>query len=206
MILKQSPEDFIVEEIPLNQWNDAGPYAVFSLIKIGLNTEQAIDIINKRFHFPSNIIKYSGTKDRHAHTTQYISIPTRPNIEKIYLDEEALKLKHVGFLDEPLSLGTLKGNRFIITLRDITDADLAAFKSKGLDKFMIPNYFDEQRFSKNNYDIGLCILKKDYKKATEYLCEGSDIYSDSIRVYLTAYPNDYISALKKIPRKTLLMF
>ncbi|MGV8141928.1 MAG: tRNA pseudouridine(13) synthase TruD, partial [Candidatus Woesearchaeota archaeon] len=46
----------------------------------------------------------------------------------------------------------------------------------------------------------------DYKKATEYLCEGSDIYSDSIRVYLTAYPNDYISALKKIPRKTLLMF
>jgi tRNA pseudouridine13 synthase len=206
MMLKHAPEDFIVEEIPLREWNDSGPYAIFRLTKIGLNTEQAIDIISKRFHIPYKTIKYSGTKDRHAHTTQYISIPTKPDIENLYINEENLKLEHVGFLEEPLSLGTLEGNRFVITLREIGEKELKVLESKDLKNFSIPNYFDEQRFSNNNYNIGLCILKKDYKGATEYMCESSDIYADTARVYLTAYPNDYIGALKKIPRKTLLMF
>jgi tRNA pseudouridine13 synthase len=206
MIIKHTPEDFIVKEIPLKEWDDTGPYAVFRLTKIGLNTEQAIDIISKRFHIPSNIIKYSGTKDKHAHTTQYISIPTKPNIGKLYIDEENLKMAHVGFSDEPLSLGTLAGNRFMITLREISSESIAALRHKDLTRFLIPNYFDEQRFSSNNYNIGLHILKKDYKKATEYMCESSDIYADTARIYLAAHPNDYIGALKKIPKKTLLMF
>ena len=159
MLIKHSPEDFIVEELPARNWDDAGSFAVFKLTKISLNTEQAIDIISKRFHILSNTIKYSGTKDKHAHTVQYISIPSKNlNISKISLDEGNLKLEHVGYCDEPLSLGTLKGNRFMITVREIKSVEEA-------DKLIVPNYFDEQRFSSSNYDIGMSILKHDYRKA-----------------------------------------
>jgi tRNA pseudouridine13 synthase len=205
MLIKQSPEDFIVEEVPLKEWDDAGPFAVFRLSKTNLNTEQAVDIISRKFHISKKDIKYSGTKDKHANTTQYLSIPARPGISGIQLDEENIKLEHVGFTDEPLSLGTLSGNRFIITVREIEDKELHAIKSRhaGL---TIPNYFDEQRFSSNNYNIGLSILKRDYKNAVKYMCESSGIYSDTSTIYLAAHPNDYIGALQRIPKKTLLMF
>ncbi|MGV8171912.1 MAG: tRNA pseudouridine(13) synthase TruD [Candidatus Woesearchaeota archaeon] len=208
MMLKHTPNDFIVEEIPLMEWNDTGRFSVFQLIKIGLNTEQAIEIISRRFHIPRELIKYSGVKDKHAHTTQYISIPNKTGISKIRLDEENLKLEQVGYADEPLSLGTLKGNRFIITVRELAEDELAALKNnkKISDHFIIPNYFDEQRFSSNNYNIGLHILKKDYKKAVGYMCESSDIYADTVKIYLVAHPNDYVGALKHVPKKILLMF
>jgi tRNA pseudouridine13 synthase len=208
MIIKRAPEDFIVEEVPLKEWDDSGPFIVFRLTKMGLNTEQAIDIISRRFHIPRESIKYSGTKDKHAQTTQYISIPNRQGIERISLEEDNLKMSHVGYTDAPLSLGTLKGNRFVITLRELSDNEskALAYNQMYSANFIVPNYFDEQRFSSNNYNIGVCILKKNYKRATEYMCESSDIYADTARVYLTAYPNDYVGALKRIPKKTLLMF
>jgi tRNA pseudouridine13 synthase len=208
MLIKQSPEDFFVEEIPVKRWDDDGPFAVFKLTKISLNTEQAVEIISRRFHIIKSTIKYSGTKDKHAHTIQYISIPNRHDVIDIRLDEENLKLEHVGYSDEPLSLGTLKGNRFIITVRDLEEKELKAIKGhkKNNDKFIMPNYFDEQRFSSNNYNIGLSILKKDYKNAVKYMCESSDIFADTITIYMAAHPNDYVGSLQRIPKKTLLMF
>jgi tRNA(Glu) U13 pseudouridine synthase TruD len=112
-----------------------------------------------------------------------------------------------------LSLGTLKGNRFIITVRDLKEKELHAIKSKKLNNLkkdgkniVMLNYFDEQRFSSNNYNIGLSILKKEFKKAVQYMCESSDIYSDTIIIYMAAHPNDYVGALQRISKKTLLMF
>jgi len=207
MIIKHTPEDFIVEEIPIKDWDDAGPFAVFKLKKTGLNTEHAIEIIAKKFHIPSSIIKYAGAKDRNAQTTQYVSIPTvNITVEHIKINEDNISLEHVGYSDEPLSLGMLKGNRFFITVREPSKKELEALKSKTIDNFIVPNYFDEQRFSSNNYRLGLCMIKKDYKKALEYLKESNSIYTDNIDLYLMAHPNDYIGMLRKIPRKTLLMF
>jgi len=215
MLIKHVPEDFIVEEIPLREWDDDGPFVVFKLTKISLDTQQAIDILSKRFHIPDNDIKYSGTKDKHAYTTQYISIPNRTGVSKIRLNEDNLKLEHVGYNDAPLSLGTLKGNRFILTVRELEDKELYALKSKmsktksqiKLDSnITIPNYFDEQRFSSNNYNIGLSIMKRGYKKAVEYMCESNSIYADTVTIYLAAHPNDYVGALQRIPKKTLMIF
>jgi tRNA pseudouridine13 synthase len=212
MIIKKSPEDFIVEELPVKEWDDAGHYAVFKLIKTNLNTERAIEIISGKFHVSRSIIKYAGSKDRHAITTQYISIPSKNIVvSKICMDDEDLKLSHVGYTDEPLSLGSLKGNRFVITARELTPKESSNIKSKNIrdtnndETHIIPNYFDDQRFSINNYNIGLNILKRNYKKAVEFMCESSSIYKDATDIYILSNPNDYIGALKHIPKKTLLM-
>ena len=217
MLIKHSSEDFIVEEIPIKEWDISGAYAIFELTKTNLNTEQAIDIIINRFHLTPGIVKYAGSKDKHAKTTQYISIPNRIGINKIQLNDTNIKLMHVGYNDEPLSLGSLKGNKFSITIRELNSDELSFLNSEKLISettntstikrtFCIPNYFDEQRFSSNNYNIGLCILKKDYKSVVKYLSENNDLYSEKAKSYLDKNPNDYVGTLKYIPKKTLLMF
>jgi len=231
MIIKDRPDDFIVEEIPLRKsgglsdglsgglgsaWDDAGEFCVFKLTKIDLNTEQAMEILSRKFHIPLTNIKYAGTKDKRAVTTQYISIPNKQGVKGINLNEGNLKLEHVGYSDVPLSLGTLKGNRFIITVRDPTDDELKSLESKQSknladtgnihqDTFIIPNYFDDQRFSKNNLGIGIAILKKEYAKAVELLL-SDPYYDNTLRTRFEAFPNDHIGMLSRVSKKILLMF
>ncbi len=223
MLIKHEAEDFIVEEVPSKEWNTDNKdnannkYVIFKLTKTNLNTEQALNIITKKFHLIPETIKYSGTKDKHAKTTQYVSIPNRAGISQIKVNEENILLEHVGYNDEPLSLGTLKGNKFSITLRELNQTEINLLKTTqtqiisnqiepGQKNILIPNYFDEQRFSSNNYTIGLNILKKDYKNVVKELCENNEPYSIKSKEYLDKNPNDYIGTLKFIPKKTLLMF
>jgi tRNA pseudouridine13 synthase len=215
MIIKHQPTDFIVEEIPAQEWLESGPFAVLKLTKTSLNTEQAISIISRRFQINGSLIKYSGTKDKHAHTIQYISIPFRnfnENKNRINFDEPNLKLEHVGFSSEPLSLGTSKGNSFKLTIKEISEEEKSRFETqvKSYDKLsqslFVPNYFDEQRFSSSNYNIGLSILKKDYKKAVALLCASSELFTNDVNKYLESHPNDNVGALKVVPKKILLMF
>ena len=205
MIIKDRSEDFIVKELPLKEWADAGEYAVFELTKIDMNTEGAISIVTKKLNVKQDKIKYSGTKDKRAITTQYISIPARNGLESINIDESNFKLKFVGYSEEPLSLGTLKGNRFVITVREPSNEELKSLNSKKSDSFIIPNYFDDQRFSTNNLNIGICILKKEYAKAVDLLL-SDPYYDNTLRPRFEAFPNDHVGMLQHIPQKILLMF
>lgn len=190
MIIKKFPEDFIVEEIPLG-FSGMGEYAIYRLTKKNYNTESAIDNICKRFNISRKIIKYAGSKDKHAITKQYISIFKDKG--KLSIDTEDIKLEFISFHNEPLSLGSLNGNTFNIKIRELTIEEIKLFDKHFRQDFVFPNYFDDQRFSENNLDIGLAILKKDFKKA----CELSGNIAEN---------NDYINALKKIPSKTLLFY
>ena len=93
------------------------------------------------------------------------------------------------FLGNPISLGDLNGNRFIITVRDIT--------KKPFEKSEFINYFGEQRFGKHNVEIGIAILKKDFKKASSLI----DYFF--VQEHLKQKPNDYVGAIQKVPFKIL---
>lgn len=212
MQLKQSPEDFIVEEIPLKDYskNIAGNYAIYKLWKKNFNTEDAIHIICKKGNIKRNDIKFAGAKDRNAVTTQYISIARDKG--KIVLDEEHIKLIHIGFSDEPISLGNLVGNTFELCVRDISPEEKVRFELRAASltgTFLLPNYFDEQRFSTSNVAIGLCLLKRDFKGAVTCMkqaVEHEGYYEKQVISHLEVLPQDYIGALKKVPPKILLMY
>lgn len=190
MIIKKFPEDFVVEEIPVG-FNGSGDYAIYRLTKKDYNTESAVQYICKKFNIQRTNVKYAGSKDKHAITKQYISIFKDKGHLKI--DNDTIKLEFISFHDEPLSLGSLLGNTFNIRIRELAPEELRTFQERFRQDFVFPNYFDDQRFSDNNYDIGLAILKRDFKKA----CELGEIQSNG---------NDYVTALKKIPSKTLLFY
>ena len=95
---------------------------------------------------PFNRIGFAGLKDTHARTAQYFSVETTTP-EKGVFKEKNVESELVGFLDKPLRTGELKGNSFIITVRDLKNKDVETVErnapsvSEG-----IPNYFDSQRF------------------------------------------------------------
>lgn len=190
MIIKKFPEDFVVEEIPI-KFSGKGDYSIYRLEKKDYTTESAVEYLCKKFNIPRKNIKYAGTKDRHAITIQYISILR--DKRNLKLDTDNIKIDFVSFHNEPLSLGSLQGNNFKIKIRELSVEEIKFFEKNFINDFVFPNYFDDQRFSENNLEIGVSILKKDFKKACELI--GLDVKN-----------NNYVSALKSIPQKNLLFY
>lgn len=208
MKLKQIPEDFIVEEIPLNKnFLDKGKYQIFLLEKKDYDTEKIILKLSEIFKIPRKFFSYAGTKDRKAITKQYCSVKVIGNKKLTALETDFFKIKILGFSNETISLGNLKGNHFIITIRDLEHNELGFFlnKLKEIEKknkkeIEFVNYFDEQRFSKKNYEIGFSLIKKDFKNASQL------IYFSELEKHLELNKNDYIGAIKKVPFKILTMY
>ncbi len=188
MILKQLPEDFIVEEIPLLTPQEQGDYNYYKLKKRDYNTEDVIQKLSKKFNIPRKHFSYAGTKDRNAITTQYFTCKNHiPDIK-----ETDYSVEYLGKTNKPLSLGDHLGNKFIITIRDIDELPQ--------ENTHFTNLFGDQRFSKHNLDIGISILKKDFQTAV------SLVDRDEVQDHIINRPNDYVGALQKVPFKILKIY
>jgi len=203
-IIKHIPEDFIVKEITSIKLKDNGNYTYFILKKINYTTERAVSAIANYLKIDRKKIGYAGSKDKKALTEQMISIQGFNKTKDIRLKDIELIYKGKG--DERISLGDLKGNKFIITVRNLDKKEIK-INSKTQS---IPNYFDEQRFSKNNAEIGKAIIKKHFKKVVDLILEDSSEktsgFEEDVKEHISGFPNDFIGAIKKIPKKTRMMY
>ncbi len=202
--IKQVPEDFVVKEMTNVKLKDNGDYTYFILKKRNYTTERAVSAVANYLKVDRKKIGYAGSKDKKALTEQMISIQRLNKTKDIKLKDIELVYKGKG--DERISLGDLKGNEFVITVRNLNIGNIR-INSKTL---QIPNYFDEQRFSKNNYLIGKSILKKDFRKAVDLILENfpekTSGFEEDVKEHISRFPNDFIGAIKKIPRKTRMMY
>lgn len=189
IILKQTPKDFIVKEIINLKVEKQGNYAYIKLTKENLNTLDAVKILESQLRMPRKFISFAGLKDKQAVTTQYISIQNIKEEQLKNIKHPQIKIQFIGYSSKPISLGTLEANRFTITLN---------FKPKKINQ--IVNYFGEQRFSKNNAEIGKSIIKKDFKKAIEL------IDNQPLLFHLKDRPNDFIGAIKKLDKKLISLY
>ncbi len=197
MILKQVPEDFEVVERPLIEISNKGKYSFCELSKKNYNTEDALFEVAKQLRIPRKFIGFAGTKDKVAHTTQTISVVSSLEAIRAFT-HRYIALKFLGKHDEPLSLGRLKGNRFRIVVRDLTGSEKISEKP-------IINYFHNQRFSENNVVIGKFLLKKNYRSAVDILRLDSS-FGRNIDAHLQKSTNDFVGALKTIPKKILTLY
>jgi tRNA pseudouridine13 synthase len=144
MRLKRIPEDFQVEE-QVALAATGGPFALYRLTKQSLGTPEAIDAILRRWALPRQQLAFAGLKDKHAQTTQYLTIRSG---QRRGLAQTNLSLEYVGQIDRPVHASDITGNRFTVVLRDLSQdehyrltANVAAVAKDG-----VPNYFDNQRF------------------------------------------------------------
>lgn len=197
--IKQIPEDFIVDEIPNIKASNKGNYACFLLEKRNYTTMRVVEKVAEFLRTPLKNIGFAGNKDKNAITTQLISIK---NIKKDRLKDfkqKDVSLKFRGYSNKPISLGDLEGNKFKITMRNLTEKDI---KKKKILK--IPNYFGEQRFSRNNKDVGKEIIKKNFKKALELIIKNEK--DEKLKEYLKKNPKNFVGALRLIPKKILMLY
>ena len=196
--IKQKPEDFIVEELSDIEIKDKGRYSYFLLTKEDYTTVRAVQHISDALKIRPKDIGFAGTKDRHAVTKQVISIRNtqKDRVERLSLKDITLEFK--GYGDEPISLGDLEGNRFTIIVRNIETSP------KPLNRFT--NFFGEQRFSRNNKEVGKALIKKDFKSAASLILESKGDYEEKMEAYLKQNPTDHVGALATIPKKILMLY
>lgn len=145
MKLKQQPEDFRVEELTAATAGGAGDFALYRLDKTGWTTPDALAAVRRRWDIDFRRLSYGGLKDRHAVTSQHLTIFRGP---KRNLTHERIAVTYLGQRTEPFAAQDIAANRFTITLRSMDDTGvsqavtaLAEVAACGL-----PNYYDDQRF------------------------------------------------------------
>ncbi|HZD42485.1 MAG TPA: tRNA pseudouridine(13) synthase TruD, partial [Methanomicrobiales archaeon] len=205
-VLKKSPGDFIVDEIPAPLSGD-GPYLIVRLTKENWDLQHAVKEIAKRLGMSHRRIGWAGTKDKRAITTQFISIYNgdREQVERLHIKD--LSLEVVGRSPAALSLGMLEGNRFDITIRECERDSLSERVGSVAETIShgIPNYVGLQRFGvirPITHRVGELILKEDYKGAAlGYIGEAFPHEPSDIRDARDAFSRtlDIKAALKGYP-------
>jgi len=191
MKLRQKPDDFKVEELSELAVKDSGQFKLYRLEKRGMESFFLFSYLAKSSGIEVRDIGYAGLKDKHAVTRQYITIPADKEFK--ILHEKNFDLEFLGYLDERLELGSLQGNRFEITMRNIHKGELDGIraKSKGIEVMGVPNYFDSQRFGSviNNEFVVKWAVKGDYEKA--------------VKTFLTSYTRSEPARVKDEKREIL---
>lgn len=167
MKLKQSPDDFVVEELTDTQPVDRGPFALYRLDKTGWTTPDALIAIRRRWDIDGRRLSYGGLKDRHAKTTQHFTIYRGPNRD---LTHERVAVTYLGQAGEPFTADQIRANRFTLTLRAM-DGPCVKAALDSLDEVRsvgVPNYFDDQRFGSVNDSrefVAREMIRGDFEKA-----------------------------------------
>jgi len=143
MKVKQAPSDFIVEELTDIIGGDAGDFGFYRLSKSGWTTPDALAAIRRQWDIPLDRMSYGGLKDRHAETTQYLSIWRGPQQN---LEQPRIHLEYLGRIRRPYSSPEIRANRFTITLRSLAETRSLEAAATEIAACGVPNYFDDQRF------------------------------------------------------------
>lgn len=177
MKLKQKPEDFAVTESWRFDEVKKGEYRVYAMDKQKLSTFDAIGRLADAFDLPRSAFSYCGLKDKQGRTRQLIAVGGAD----IDMQEPDLRLKYLGRTDKPLSAKNTTSNRFGVTVRGLTDEEVARLPAAvaEVNRLGVVNYFDSQRFGSLKHGQGFIakdLLRGDFEIALKnYLARPSDL-------------------------------
>lgn len=154
--LRSTPEDFVVEEILGYDAEGAGEHALLWVEKRGANTDWVARELAKFAGVSQVAVGYAGMKDRHAVTRQTFSVQLagKPDPDWSTFPHAEVKVLAATRHSRKLKRGALRGNRFVLVLRDVKGERAAAeqvltqIAARG-----VPNYYGEQRFGREGGNV-----------------------------------------------------
>jgi tRNA pseudouridine13 synthase len=170
------------------------PYIHFTLQKTNRDTQDALGYLSRTLHVNIKDLAVAGTKDKRGVTVQRVSLrrgnktvedvwksanqSNRRSVQEILSQrgDRGVRITDFSYRKAGLELGMLKGNAFVITLRNVQvenvetlDRAMNSIKHKGF-----INYYGMQRFGTAavpTHSIGLAILKSDWHKAVSLILQ-----------------------------------
>jgi tRNA pseudouridine13 synthase len=154
--LRSTPEDFLVEEILGYDAEGAGEHALLWVEKRGANTDWVARELAKFAGVSQVAVGYAGMKDRHAVTRQTFSVQLagKPDPDWSAFPHAEVKVLAATRHSRKLKRGALRGNRFVLVLREVQGDHKAAeqvltqIAARG-----VPNYYGEQRFGREGGNV-----------------------------------------------------
>lgn len=174
-VIKQRPEDFLVEETPLYQPAGEGEHIYLFVEKRGMSTLEMVEVVARHFRVPRRAIGYAGMKDKQAITRQVVSVhaPGKKIDDFPMLDHERVAILWADYHQNKLRTGHLAGNRFSIRIRGVPATAVVPTKRvlDRLERVGVPNRFGEQRFGhcQNNHLVGRALVLGEAKGALDAL-------------------------------------
>ncbi len=154
-VLRARAEDFVVDEEPAYPASGTGEHVFIHIEKRGQNSAQVAQAIARALGIHERDIGIAGMKDRHAITRQWMSLPP-PIAPEAAL---ALAITDVTILaavrhPHKLRTGHVRGNRFVLRVRECGDPELAAARATAILARLAtppgaPNWYGEQRFGRD---------------------------------------------------------
>ncbi|KAG6189880.1 hypothetical protein E4U36_004235 [Claviceps purpurea] len=172
-----------------------GQYVHFTLYKDNRDTMDAVSQISRLLRIKPQAIGYAGTKDRRASTTQRCSVRHQRKRAMAGLNGKlwGIATGDYEYAENPIHLGQLMGNEFIITLKNckMSDEDAVVPSATPLERLARMktnvesamahmashgwiNYFGHQRFGTHDvgtHQIGKLILRDDFEGAVHALLQ-----------------------------------
>lgn len=245
--LKNEPEDFIVDEIPMTPAPaNEGKYTIATIKSRNWEMNRLIRHLARTLRISRKRIHFAGTKDKRAVTTQLMAFDgvCKETVRELKISD--VEISNVYTSNKSLDMGDLIGNNFCIIVRDIQvfKRELNEIVKDNLECFSklggFPNFFGIQRFGAIRpitHHIGKFIVQGDFEKAVftyaanplpwedeeshsarEFL-ERTRAFREALKIYpkhlsfertmihyLATNPNDFVGALKQLPKNLLMMF
>lgn len=163
--LRSRPEDFEVVELPAYPPDGREGHLLLTLTKRGLDSEAALRELARALRIPRVELGLAGLKDRHALTTQWISVPAHAGPRLAQFRHAAITLGPAHPHSHKLRRGHLHGNRFRIVVRELeVGFEQARVRASAtldqLARVGLRNYYGEQRFGHGgrNLAAGLAVI------------------------------------------------
>ncbi len=171
--IKLDYSDFVVEEVPLYPADGVGTHTYFLLEKTGLTTRQAVEDLAHALNVRRHEIGFAGLKDARAVTRQWMSVEHVPPEKLAALKRPRLRVLETTRHRNKLRLGHLRGNRFVIRVRQTQPDRLTALEDalRELARRGVPNFFGEQRFGYrgDTWAIGRAIVRREIDEAVDLI-------------------------------------
>lgn len=197
--IKDSIEDFCVEEIPLYLPCGEGEHLYTVIEKRGVTTLDAIRRLARALKLSERDVGYAGMKDARGVTRQTVSLPRVKPEEVLALELPGVSVLSAVRHRNKLKLGHLAGNRFRLRVRGVVpdalsraEAILAVLARRG-----VPNRFGEQRYGVqgNSHLIGRAMLAGDWRAAVDLVIGyPEEVSAEAWRSAIEAYRRGELEA------------
>jgi len=187
---EQNEKDFVVDEIPHVDYKDKGNFLIIHVKKVEMTTWDMIAIFAKFFNIPAEKVGYAGLKDKHATTTQYISVEVKYEKALKKFRHKQIKIIGTNKHNHSIRMGDLAGNRFHINLYGVTQIEAGRIEklARKAQTQGLPNYFGYQRFGRNEDSIE----QAKAMIAGEEFIEDSKLKKFLISIYQSVFFNEWL--------------